>query len=70
LGFALVANHPFVDGNKRVGHAAMEVLLILNGFEIDASADEQERVVLDVASGVLDREGFTRWLKTTVVPVP
>jgi death-on-curing protein len=50
LGFALVANHPFVDGNKRVGHAAMEVLLILNGFEIDASADEQERVVLDVAS--------------------
>jgi death-on-curing protein len=70
LGFALVANHPFVDGNKRVGHAAMEVLLILNGFEIDASADEQERVVLDVASGVLDREGFTRWLKTKVVPVP
>lgn len=31
LGFALVANHPFVDGNKRVGHAAMEVFLVLNG---------------------------------------
>lgn len=48
LGFSLVANHPFVDGNKRVGHAAMEVFLVLNGYEIDASVDEQERLMLDV----------------------
>ena len=41
MGFALVANHPFVDGNKRFGHAAMEVFLVLNGFEIEASVDEQ-----------------------------
>jgi death-on-curing protein len=34
LCFYLVMNHPFVDGNKRVGHAAMETLLILNGYEI------------------------------------
>jgi death-on-curing protein len=66
LGFALIANHPFVDGNKRVGHAALEVMLVLNGFEIQASVDEQERVVLDVASGVFDREGLARWLKTKV----
>jgi len=32
---SLIANHPFVDGNKRIGHAAMEVLLVLNGYEID-----------------------------------
>ena len=36
LCFSLVQNHPFVDGNKRVGHAAMETFLILNGAEIDA----------------------------------
>ena len=41
LGFSLIKNHPFVDGNKRTGHAAMETYLILNGFEIDASVDEQ-----------------------------
>ena len=69
LGFALVANHPFVDGNKRVGHAAMEVLLVLNGFEIDASVNEQERVVLEVASGTLDRSGLATWLKTRVVKI-
>jgi death-on-curing protein len=69
LGFSLVANHPFVDGNKRIGHAAMEVFLVLNGFEVNASVDEQERVVLSVASGELDREGFVRWLWANVVRI-
>ena len=32
LGFSLINNHPFVDGNKRIGHAAMEVFLIRNGW--------------------------------------
>jgi death-on-curing protein len=36
IGFSLIKNHPFVDGNKRSGHAAMEVFLVLNGFEIRA----------------------------------
>lgn len=48
MGFALVANHAFVEGNKRVGHAAMEVFLVLNDHEIDASVDEQERLMLKV----------------------
>ena len=62
LCHSLIMNHPFVDGNKRVGHAAMETFLILNGFEIDANIDQQERIVLDVASGKLRREEFTSWL--------
>jgi death-on-curing protein len=51
LGFSLIKNHPFVDGNKRTGHAAMETFLVLNGFELDASVDEQEQIILQVASG-------------------
>jgi death on curing protein len=54
LGFSIIMNHPFVDGNKRTGHAAMETFLILNGMEINASVDEQERVVLAIASGELE----------------
>lgn len=69
LGFALVANHALVDGNKRVGHAAMEVLLVLNGFEISASVDDQERLILDVASGLADRDALARWLSATVVKI-
>src|SRR5439155_24803806 len=64
LGFSLVMNmnHPFVDGNKRIGHAAMETFLVLNGFEINASVDEQERVISQLAASELDRDEFTKWL--------
>ena len=62
LCFSLVMNHPFVDGNKRVGHASMETFLFLNGCELDAPVDEQERIILDLAAGVLDRDDFTAWV--------
>ena len=67
LGFSIINNHPFVDGNKRVGHAAMEVFLMLNGFEIKASAEEQEKVILEVASGKMERQGFVNWLRNHIV---
>jgi len=70
LGFALVVNHAFVDGNKRVGHAAMEVFLVLNGGEIDASVDEQERLMLDVAAGSIDRVGLSEWLRAHLKLMP
>ena len=66
LGFSLVANHPFVDGNKRIGHAAMEVFLVLNGYQIQASIGDQERLMLDLASGTLDREQLAAWLRQHV----
>ena len=68
LGFSLIQNHPFVDGNKRIGHAAMEATLVLNGFELTASADASEAAVLAVASGQLDREAFTLWVSNNLRP--
>ena len=62
LSFFLIANHPFVDGNKRIGHAALEVTLVLNGRQLHASVDEQEHVILAVASGELSREELTAWV--------
>jgi death on curing protein len=62
LCFSLVCNHPFVDGNKRVGHAAMETLLVLNGWELVAAVDEQEAVILGLAAGTIEREAFTAWV--------
>lgn len=67
LGFSVIKNHPFVDGNKRTGHAAMETFLVLNGYEIRASVDEQEHVILRVAAGDMTREEFTAWLRGHVV---
>ena len=60
----------FIDGNKRIGHAAMETFLVLNGFEIDASVDEQEQIVLKVASGEMEREELVEWLRIHVVGKP
>jgi len=67
LAFSLVMNHPFVDGNKRVGHAAMETFLVLNGLEIAASVDEQETTILRLAAGEMGRDDFTVWLRDHVV---
>jgi death-on-curing protein len=66
LGFSFISNHPFVDGNKRVGHAALETFLVLNGAELTGDADEQERVILAVASGTMKRDEFTTWVRDHV----
>jgi len=63
LCYSLVMNHAFVDGNKRVGHAAMETFLLMNGHEIQCSIDEQERVILQLAAGALSRIAFTEWVR-------
>ena len=56
-------NHPFVDGNNRTGHAVAETFLILNSMKVNASIDEQERIVLAIASGELGREAFVEWVQ-------
>ena len=67
LGFSLIQNHPFVDGNKRAGHAAMESFLMYNDYEIVASVDEQVEIILGVASGRINRDMFTNWLREHIV---
>ena len=66
LGFSLIQNHPFADGNKRTGHAAMAMFLAINGYMIDASIDEQTEVILSVAAGKLELDRFTKWLSNHI----
>ncbi|HKR63689.1 MAG TPA: type II toxin-antitoxin system death-on-curing family toxin [Thermoanaerobaculia bacterium] len=70
LAFFLASNHPFVDGNKRVAHAAMVVTLRLNGYSLAASIDDQETIMLQLASGALDRESFHEWVRTHTLGPP
>jgi len=69
LGFSLTLNHPFIDGNKRVAHAGIEVFLLLNGLELQGTIDEHERLMLDLAAGFVTREQLTAWLEQHVRPV-
>ncbi len=68
LCFSLVANHPFLDGNKRVAHAPMEAFLMLHGSELNAPVDEQERVMLSLAAGQTSRDELVAWVRSRVVP--
>ncbi len=69
LGFSLIQNHPFADGNKRTGHAAMAMILAINGYKIDATIDEQTEIILSVASSKMSRDEFTRWLASNIQPM-
>lgn len=53
--FHLVKNHPFMDGNKRVGAVAALVFLLLNGYDFVASEDDFAEMVLSVARGEIDK---------------
>ncbi len=67
--FHLTQNHPFVDGNKRVGAAVAEIFLRLNGANLSASNDEIVDLFLSIAAATLSREdveqAFGRWVVIT-----
>ena len=68
LAFSLIQNHPFVDGNKRIGHASLEVSLMLNGYELAADVDDAERVFLGVAASTTSRDELLTWVRNHSVP--
>ena len=67
LAYALVCNHPFVDGNKRIGHATLETFLMLNGFELVAPIDDAEHTFLSLAAGTFTRNALVAWIEQHLV---
>lgn len=70
LCYSLTLNHPFVDGNKRIGHAALETFLLLNGYELEAPVDESEKLMLELAAGNVSRETLVQWIVDRWRPLP
>ncbi|MBR3295381.1 MAG: type II toxin-antitoxin system death-on-curing family toxin [Clostridia bacterium] len=62
LGYTLISNHAFVDGNKRIGMYVMLTFLQVNGIHIHPSNDEVVRVGLAVASGSMSYEELLGWI--------
>ena len=62
LAFGLVKNHPFIDGNKRIGAHVMLVFLSLNGIELEYEQSELSGLFLSVAAGDGDYDTILQWL--------
>ena len=62
LGFNLISNHAFVDGNKRIGLHAMVLFLALNGIELKYTKDELVKVGLSLADGSMKYEQLLKWV--------
>src|SRR5258708_24343169 len=61
--FHLVQNHPFIDGNKRVGAAATDVFLTMNGIELKADERAYEKTVLSVSQGKINKADLADFLR-------
>jgi len=66
LMHSLVMNHPFVDGNKRVGAHAALLFLTLNDVRCEITPEELEELTLSVARGELDAESLGIWFRQRV----
>ena len=62
LGFGLVKNHAFIDGNKRIGAHVMLVFLMLNQIELDYMQDELSDTFLRLAAGELTQDELLHWI--------
>ena len=66
LGFGLIHNHPFLDGNKRIGTHAMLVFLDINNIALSYADDDLIAAILRVASGDMDESELLEWLKSHI----
>lgn len=62
LGFGLIQNHAFIDGNKRIGAHTMLVFLALNGIELAYTQKDLTDTVLRIASGKAAFEDLVKWI--------
>ncbi len=67
LCYGIVKNHPFTDGNKRTALHSMYVYLIINGFDIIATQQEVEDLIINVAAGNMRNVELAQWLRDNTI---
>lgn len=63
IGYCLISNHAFVDGNKRIGMYVMLTFLEVNGIHMECTNDEVVEVGMGVANGTMDYEALLEWVR-------
>ena len=63
IGYTLISNHAFVDGNKRIGMYVMLTFLEVNGIRLECTNEDVIAVGMGVASGEMDYEALLQWVR-------
>ena len=63
IGYSLISNHAFVDGNKRIGVYVMLTFLEVNGIRLDCTNEDVVHIGLSVADGSMDYEALLTWVR-------
>jgi death-on-curing protein len=69
LSYGLIKNHAFIDGNKRIGLAALNTFLDLNGHKLTVSQQQRVAAVLAVASSEMSEAAWTAWVESNIAPL-
>ena len=64
---SIISNHPFVDGNKRIGYVLMRLVLIENGYDIKTSEEEKFEFILDVAKREIKFDLIKSWIQKNLI---
>lgn len=61
--YGIVANHPFVDGNKRTAFVVCRTFLLLNGRDFEATREDKVATFIQLAAGSIDEEALADWIR-------
>jgi death-on-curing protein len=64
---SIISNHPFIDGNKRIGYVLMRLVLLENGMDIRTTEEEKFEFILDIAKGKMKYEQIRIWIQTKLI---
>ena len=67
LCIGLIKNHPFHDGNKRIGAMALLITLDLNMISIKTNSTELSKIIILLASGDIDDRGLLQWIRDRII---
>ena len=69
LCYGIANNHPFTDGNKRTALHSMYVYLIINGYDITATQQDVENLIINVAAGRMNNIELSKWLQHNTIEI-
>ena len=64
---SVVTNHPFIDGNKRIGYVLMRLYLMENNLDISANQNEKYEFVISIASGIRSYDQIAEWIQSHLI---